>query len=84
MTQLAARSEEFPPNVIASWPVPNYVNPARRGPAIYIVNSIFLFIATAAVVARIYTRLWIRNWFGLDDAFILLALVSFLSIKIVN
>jgi len=64
------------PEVLATWPTPNYVDPVTRGSALYIVNGIWLFLATVAVTLRLYTRIWIRNWFGLDDAFILLALVG--------
>jgi hypothetical protein len=66
------------PEVLASWPAPNYVDPVTRGNALYIVNSIWLCFATIAVTLRVYTRIWIRNWFGLDDAFVLFALVSHL------
>jgi hypothetical protein len=66
---------QITPAIIATWPIPNYVNPVTRGPELYIINSICLFIATLAVVLRLYSRIWIRNWFGLDDAFVLVALV---------
>jgi hypothetical protein len=66
-----------PPNWdIASWPAPNYENPERRGPELIVVNSIFLALATIFVALRLYTRLAVRKWFGLDDIFVLLAYVS--------
>jgi hypothetical protein len=58
-----------------SWPKANYINPATRGPTIYIINSIFFFMATAAVFLRMYTRIFVRKWFGIDDAAILTAWV---------
>lgn len=58
-----------------SWPTPNYDNPVTRGPALVIVNSIFISLATITVAARIYTRIVIKRWFGIDDVFILLALL---------
>jgi hypothetical protein len=54
-----------------SWPKPNYVDPVRRGPALYIVNGIFFSLATTAVFLRMYTRIFVRKWFGIDDAAIL-------------
>jgi hypothetical protein len=66
---------EYTAAVIASWPRPNYVDPETRGDSLYYINSTFLFLATVAVSLRLYTRIWIRNWFGLDDAFILVSLV---------
>jgi hypothetical protein len=63
------------PEVVATWPKPNYVNPERRGPELYIVNTIFFTMATIAVLIRLYTRLFVRKWFGLDDWLILFAWV---------
>jgi hypothetical protein len=57
--------------VYESWPQPNYVNPVTRGPTLYIINSLFFFLATAAVFIRMYTRIFVRKWFGIDDATIL-------------
>ena len=67
---------QLPPvDVLLSWPTPNYDNPVTRGPALVIVNSIFISLATITVAARIYTRIVIKRWFGIDDVFILLALL---------
>lgn len=65
-----------PAEVMASWPEPNYVDPVTRGPLLFIVNSLFLFLATIAVSIRLYTRIGIRKWFGVDDWFIVFAYVS--------
>lgn len=61
--------------VILSWPTPNYANPVTRGNALLVVNSIFIALVVIFVGLRMYTRLIIKRWFGLDDVFILLALV---------
>lgn len=67
---------QLPPvDILLSWPTPNYDNPVTRGPALVIVNSIFISLATITVAARIYTRIVIKRWFGIDDVFILLALL---------
>jgi hypothetical protein len=65
-----------PAAVLATFPKPNYVNPETHGPALLIVNSAFLGLATIAIVLRIYTRLFVRKFFGWDDTFIILAYVS--------
>jgi len=65
-----------PLDVISSWPVPNYVDPERRGPALVIINSILLPVSLAVVGLRLYTRLRIAHSAGLDDVFIALASVS--------
>ncbi|RAR01158.1 integral membrane protein [Stemphylium lycopersici] len=67
---------QLPPyDVLLSWPTPNYDNPPTRGPALVIVNSIFISLATLTVAARLYTRIVIKRWFGIDDIFIVLALL---------
>jgi hypothetical protein len=72
-----------PTDVLLSWPTPNYDNPVTRGPALVIVNSIFISLATITVAARIYTRIVIKRWFGIDDVFILLALLFTLGLTAV-
>ena len=65
----------LPPfSVIATWK-PNYDDPPTWGPIVFIINSIFLFFATIAVGIRLYTRIAIRRWLGVDDAFIVFAFV---------
>jgi hypothetical protein len=75
---------QLPPvDILLSWPTPNYDNPVTRGPALVIVNSIFISLATITVAARIYTRIVIKRWFGIDDVFILLALLFTLGLTAV-
>src|ERR1700753_2955713 len=64
-----------PASVFSQWPAANYNNPKTHGPALLILNFILLAISTIIVVLRVYTRLVIQRWFGLDDALICLALV---------
>ncbi|KAF2856944.1 hypothetical protein T440DRAFT_494693 [Plenodomus tracheiphilus IPT5] len=64
-----------PYEVLLSWPTPNYDNPVTRGNALVVVNSIFLGLVIITVGLRLYTRVIIKRWFGLDDIFILLALL---------
>ena len=45
------------------------------------VSAVLLFLATSAVLGRIYSRIFIRRWFGPDDALVVIALVQlFLSL----
>ena len=64
-----------PVEVIYHWPTPNYDHPTTRGNALLVVNAIFIGLVIVIVSLRLYTRLVIKRWFGLDDIFILLALV---------
>jgi len=66
----------IPPEVLLSWPIPNYTNPVTRGNALVVVNAIFITLVVLVVALRLYTRIWIKRWFGADDYFILLALVG--------
>ena len=70
-----ARMKLPPIEVILSWPTPNYTNPVTRGDALLIVNSVLIALVVITVGLRMYTRLIIKRWFGIDDVFILLALV---------
>ena len=72
------------PEAVASWPAPNYVNPERRGPELYIVNGIFFFLASVTVTVRLYARIHIRKWFGPDDLFIVLAFVSATGLQLLS
>ncbi len=65
-----------PLSVLISWPTPDYVHPVTHGPALLIVNVIFITLVTVAVVGRLYSRLVVKQWFGVDDSLILLAYVS--------
>ncbi|USP82307.1 hypothetical protein yc1106_09581 [Curvularia clavata] len=63
---------QLPPvSVVLSWPTPNYDNPVTRGPALIIVNAICITLTVLTVVARLYTRIVIKRWFGIDDLFTL-------------
>jgi hypothetical protein len=69
-----------PTEILLSWPPPNYENPVTRGPALAIVNYIFISITVVVVALRLYTRIAIKRWFGIDDVFIIVALVSITAV----
>lgn len=52
---------EVPPEVIASWPEPNYVNPESRGDSIVIAASICIPIVAVVFVCRVYSRVFISK-----------------------
>jgi hypothetical protein len=64
-----------PESAFSQWPPANYVNPKTHGPALLVVNSLFLALSTIIIGLRIYTRVFIQRWFGLDDALVCAALV---------
>ncbi|TGO07556.1 hypothetical protein BTUL_0265g00050 [Botrytis tulipae] len=57
------------------WPVPNYVNPERHGPSLFIVHGILYPIVLAMLGIRIYTRMYISKCFGLDDWLALFSMI---------
>lgn len=65
-----------PPDVLATWPKPNYVDPVTRGDALLIVNVVFISLSFSIVLLRIFTRLRITGSFGIDDALIVVAMVG--------
>lgn len=64
-----------PPEVIASWPVPDYQHPRGHGPAGEIVVCVLTAIVTVMIAIRMYTRIHIARGFGMHDGFILAAYV---------
>ena len=61
--------------VILSWPQADYDHPTTHGDALLIVNLIFITLVVVAVIGRFYSRIVIKQWFGMDDSMIGLALV---------
>ena len=66
---------DVPPEVRATWPPPNFIDPVTRGPSL-IVIVVFSIVSTILVVAlRCHTRLRITGTFGPDDILIAAAIV---------
>ncbi|KAF3905036.1 hypothetical protein AA313_de0205336 [Arthrobotrys entomopaga] len=64
-----------PPEVVASWPKPNYVNPENRGHYLIAVEVSLFSLAALIVTGRIYTRRWLIRSFGWDDWLIIAAVL---------
>ncbi|EFE32779.1 uncharacterized protein ARB_00237 [Trichophyton benhamiae CBS 112371] len=64
-----------PPEVIASWPKPNYVNPEHQGPHLTIIVLSSFAISSAVVALRTYVRVKIKKNAGWDDWLMLSTLV---------
>ncbi|KAI4266450.1 MAG: hypothetical protein L6R38_008734, partial [Xanthoria sp. 2 TBL-2021] len=69
--------------VIASWPKPNYVNPDTRGPALTVVNIVFIVLVFIVVGLRYYTRIRITRSFGIDDYVIGASVVPTFALTVV-
>ncbi|TGO85274.1 hypothetical protein BPOR_0413g00010 [Botrytis porri] len=70
------------PEILASWPVPNYTNPITRGNGVLIVTSILFPLALSMIIIRLYTRLVMSKSFGLDDWLIIAAMLPSTSFAI--
>jgi hypothetical protein len=68
-----------PPEVMATWPKPNYVDPITRGSALMVVELTLLPIAMIIVFLRLYVRIgWLKkSWW--DDYLMVLAMVCIKS-----
>ena len=64
------------PELIASWPKPNYIDPQTRGNELLIVVIVFLTLTVLIVSLRLWTRLCLQHNAGPDDLLITLSLVG--------
>jgi hypothetical protein len=66
-----------PPEVLKTWPKPNYVDPVTRGSTLMIVELTLLPIAIIVVCLRMWVRVgWLKKaWW--DDYLMLLAMVTY-------
>ncbi|KAK3901292.1 hypothetical protein C8A05DRAFT_16503 [Staphylotrichum tortipilum] len=71
-----------PPEVVATWPKPNYVNPEYRGPDLIIAGLVTLVFAIISLVLRMYVRFRIMRKTDWDDWFMVVATVFSLAATI--
>ena len=64
-----------PPDVVASWPRPNYVNPEYQGPQLAIVGILLLVLSTSVLCLRLWVRMRMKKTAGWDDWLMVLAMV---------
>lgn len=53
-----------PPRGVTS----NFVNPTSQARAIKIITGICIFLSSLSFVMRLYSRLWIKRTFKIDDS----------------
>ncbi|RYN53376.1 hypothetical protein AA0114_g4435 [Alternaria tenuissima] len=71
-----------PPEVLLSWPKPNYVDPEERGWGTPIVLMVFLGISFLVYCARMWARLAISKNTGLDDILVSIAILPLFGLTI--
>ncbi len=70
-----------PPEVIASWPKPNYINPETRGVGLVVVTWVLGGLTILTVSARLWSRVIVLRSPGKDDYVIIPATVRFSSLN---
>jgi hypothetical protein len=71
-------TSRFPTAVeIASWPLPNYVDPPTQRPAALAAGIAMIVLVVGFVSCRFYSRTVLIPALGLDDWTMLFAAVSF-------
>jgi hypothetical protein len=65
-----------PPEVRATWPKPNFVNPETQGAASVVALSLLAVLSMSIVGLRLYTRFFMLRSPGADDYAIIVATVS--------
>ncbi|EOA82009.1 hypothetical protein ACJQWK_05362 [Exserohilum turcicum] len=72
-----------PPEVLLSWPKPNYVDPVTRGPGLMIVELTLLPIAMLVVFLRLWVRIsWLKkSWY--DDYLMIVAMIFSIGTTVV-
>ncbi|KAF4826620.1 hypothetical protein CGCTS75_v008971 [Colletotrichum tropicale] len=71
-----------PPEVVKSWPPPNYVDPEERGPALLIIESISLSFALICLLLRLYVRIFMMRKSWWDDWFMVGAAIFSISVTV--
>jgi hypothetical protein len=64
-----------PVEVVLSWKS-NYANPVKHGHGLIVMECVLLGLCYIIVALRVYTRAYQAKYFGIDDALIVLNLVS--------
>jgi hypothetical protein len=64
-----------PPSVLGTFHPPNYVNPVTQNLALPVMSIICLALSTFCVGVRLYGRMFVRRFVGLDDFFVFVAWV---------
>ncbi|EPS35235.1 hypothetical protein H072_11564 [Dactylellina haptotyla CBS 200.50] len=80
-------SKPIPPDVVASWPAPNYINPATKHAQMFGWELGLLGTAVIAVVLRLYARIWmVRPIWGIggDDWGIGIGLLFAIGLTVVQ
>lgn len=71
-----------PPEVVASWPAPNYISPEERTWAAPVALSILLVVTVLVYAARMWARLTMTKNTGVDDILISISMIPLIGLSI--
>jgi hypothetical protein len=71
-----------PPEVLLSWPNPNFVNPEERGWEAPIVLIVMMVITSIIFIARLWARFMVAKNLGLDDILMGIAMLPVLGLTV--
>ena len=71
-----------PPEVVASWPTPNYISPEERTWGAPVALSILLVVTLLVYVARMWARLTMTKNAGVDDILISISMIPLIGLSI--
>ena len=75
---------ELSPKVWESFPKSDSAHPVTSGPALIIVNAVFMVLITVVVALRLFARIYLKRRLGYDDYCIALALVNISKMTILK
>ena len=64
-----------PPEVVATWPKPNYIDPQSQGPDLIVAGLFTLVLALGCLGLRLYVRLGVMRKAEMDDWVMVVATV---------
>ena len=73
-----------PPEVMETWPKPNYENPESRQGLLFGFEIPLIIITSIAMALRMYTRAFLTRSIGADDWLMLGATIIGVALAIVN
>ncbi|KAI5284476.1 hypothetical protein KEM54_001303 [Ascosphaera aggregata] len=68
-----------PPEVIATWPEPDYVDPEYIGNQLIVIGIVFGFLSIVTICLRLWVRLWMKRNAGWDDLLIVIGQENWLA-----
>ncbi|KAK6510297.1 hypothetical protein TWF481_005014 [Arthrobotrys musiformis] len=81
---MADRGTRPPPEVLASWPTPNYVNPENQTAQLMAIEITLCSVTSIVMFLRLYSRGVLTKSIGLDDWLMTAALVFAIGLTSAN